>query len=265
MRVISTTMMRAVGLTLAVYAKAEACEWPDRALTVRECRQRRAVYDEGIRYRQGCGCERDLEKAADCFYMAATNGLVSAMEMIAVCYHNGEGVEKDLAMAVAWQEEAAKHGSAYSQFMMGVYRHSGMGGICDPSEAIWWFRQAAEKGWGDPEFSTRMDESPGCGQDVSLMWLENAAKSGKHHAIYWLACSARNGWGMNRDWRTSLELLGIAAERGCELARFALGREMWNGCGGTRDEGERKMRDAAQEGSVTAALAVEKIDKTGHL
>ena len=254
-------ILAVVGLPLCAMADGESQEFADggslsAALLCRE----------GDRLLHGRGCERDLQGAVECYMEAADMGYVRAEYMLSVCYHNGDGVESDIGLAVAWCEQAASHGHVRAMFNMGIYRHSGMDGVTNAAEACQWFRLAAQHGLGDPDFDSGLDESEGCGQESSFAWIEDMADNGDLNALYWYSRCFLNGWGVPRDEDMAEELMLEAAEMGCLLAKSIVGRDKWYGrLPGGQEEGLELVREAEEQGNVTAYRYLEELDKTGSL
>lgn len=61
----------------------------------------------GLAYLNGVDVEVNFVQAVSLITAAAGNGLVEAMENLAVMYHEGKGVARDYSAALAWRKEAA--------------------------------------------------------------------------------------------------------------------------------------------------------------
>ncbi|CDH53333.1 hcp-like protein [Lichtheimia corymbifera JMRC:FSU:9682] len=69
-----------------------------------------ALYELGVSFYHGWGCEKD-QKAAVFFYkMAADLGDADAQNDLAQCYHHGIGVKKDMHLAAKYYRKAARQG-----------------------------------------------------------------------------------------------------------------------------------------------------------
>ncbi len=251
---------------IAAMAAFAGTENGDDEVAMENARAGRLAYAAGNRYAHGKGVERDLEKAFKCYLAGAAAGYVKAEAAVATCYWNGEGTERDYKAAAYWKEQAAIHGDAYSMFSMGIMRHFGFDGNMNCYEACQWFRLAAQNGYGDPLFEPGVIEEEGCGPEVSVNWIGNAAESGNSHAIYWLAICYKRGIGVVQDQQMYYDLMMIAAEKGNSLAKCIVGCDKWYGrVSGSCDEGLEMVREAEEQGNITAYMHLDKLGKTGKL
>ncbi len=253
-------------VAIAAMAAFAGTENGDDGVATENAWRGRLAYYIGYGYAHGKGVERDLEKAFKCYLDGAAVGCVKAEVAVANCYWNGEGTERDYKAAAYWEEQAAFHGDAYAMFSMGIMRHFGLDGNKDYYEACLWFRAAAEKGYGDPRFEPGMIEEEGCGPEVSVKWIRNAAELGNNHAIYWLAVCYRCGRGVVPNQQMYYDLMKLAAEKGNSLAKCIVGCDKWYGrVSGSRDDGLEMVREAEKQGDITAYMHLDKLDKTGKL
>lgn len=62
----------------------------------------------------GWGVEKNLEKAAELYALAAEQGNSAAQYSLGTCYENGDGVKANLEEAVRLYRLAAECGNAYA-------------------------------------------------------------------------------------------------------------------------------------------------------
>ena len=70
---------------------------------------------------------------------------LDAQEKLAICYYNGEGVERDYEKAAYWFALAAKQGSITAQYYLGGCYQKGTGVEQSDEKAVQWLREAAEQ------------------------------------------------------------------------------------------------------------------------
>src|SRR2546430_2258735 len=68
-----------------------------------------AMNNLAVRYENGEGTEKNLEKAFHWYQKAAEIGNEHAMNNLAICYKNGKGTEKNLEKAFHWYQKAAEN------------------------------------------------------------------------------------------------------------------------------------------------------------
>jgi len=75
-----------------------------------------------------------------------------------------------------------------------------------------------------------------------------------------------HGRGCERDLQGAVECYMEAADMGCLLAKSIVGRDKWYGrLPGGQEEGLELVREAEEQGNVTAYRYLEELDKTGSL
>ena len=95
-----------------------------------------AVYhDLGVRYAEGDGTPKDMERAAHWFAQSAELGDIRSMESLGRCYQLGAGVEADMARALELYQSAADEGHAPAMTDLGLCYENGNGVEEDPEEA----------------------------------------------------------------------------------------------------------------------------------
>lgn len=92
-------------------------------------------YLAGLKYKDGCGTEKNPEKAADYFRMAAECGHPDAQFQLAYAYLTGEGVSPDQEKHLFWLRKSAEQENVDALFFLGMYYSVGKGGVeCDPEK-----------------------------------------------------------------------------------------------------------------------------------
>ena len=93
------------------------------------------------------GVEKDLEKAASLFLLAASKGHARGQNRLGMCYANGIGLPKDEQAAVNYWSLAADQGYPEAQYNLASFQEAGKGGLVkDFSEALRLYRLAAAQG-----------------------------------------------------------------------------------------------------------------------
>lgn len=146
---------------------------------------RDAEYHLGECYYEGCGIERDLEKAVICYKKALSNGSMQAADALGTmcilgegnvgdkhkafsyfkkasqggyirslgklgdCYYYGRGIAQDFVKARTCYEEAWEHGDYFVAVHIGTIYLVGLGVAKDEKTALAWFTKSAEA--GDPD------------------------------------------------------------------------------------------------------------------
>jgi len=146
-------------------------------------RDANGLYNLGMCYMHGYGCDQDAERAFHCFRSAAEFGHPEAINNIGGCYRDGilvptnqvaavrwfkrsadlgnpygelnyalalqrgDGVRRDEALAAELLADAAEHGNAEAMNVYGMCFHAGRGVKRDLETAFLWFRRSAERGF----------------------------------------------------------------------------------------------------------------------
>lgn len=69
-----------------------------------------AQYSLGLIYENGLGIEKNMDKAIECYRIAAENGNANAQYHLGLCYENGNGIDKDIDLALDWYQKASAQG-----------------------------------------------------------------------------------------------------------------------------------------------------------
>jgi len=121
----------------------EAIKWIGMAA---ELGNAEALFNMGIFYLEGMGCDQDMEKCASYLHRAARRRHPEAQFAYADLLSNGWGVEQDEKRAAKWYLDAAENGQVEAMYRLGEIYEEGRGVEADLSAAAKWYNAACEKG-----------------------------------------------------------------------------------------------------------------------
>ena len=198
--------------------------------------------------------ERDYKKAFDYLSKAAKKGSALAMLNLGNLYTNGLGTPKgkDLKLALEWLEKAAEAGCPDALVNIGRLYETNMTGLLTErivkikakdanqtyaffcNKALEYYHKAAELGSATGAYNIAVIHKTGLllqpiDYQASVKWLRKAANLGHQQAVNDLAVSYINGVGIDRDIRTGLNLLKMAAAANQNMALHNLGVYAYNG------------------------------------
>ncbi len=104
------------------------------------------LYNLGMCYLNGYGCDPDADKAFDCFRMAAEKEHPEAINNIGGFYRDGIVVEKDPVVAAKWFAKSAALGNPYGQLNYALALQRGEGVAQDSARAAKLLLESAEQG-----------------------------------------------------------------------------------------------------------------------
>ena len=141
-----------------------------------------AQFQLGLNYEK----ENKIEKAAECYRVAAEQGHAKAQYFLGISFYNGKGVDKNYAKAVNWFLRSAQQGHADAQYAIGVCDFFGHGVKKNYEAAALWFMLAAQQGHADAQYLYGYCLTNGYGllRNVALanVWLEKSAEQGNNKA-----------------------------------------------------------------------------------
>jgi len=114
-----------------------------------------AAYNLGVLYHQGLGLEQDMEKAVDCYSLAAQRGHPEAQYNLGVAYIEETGATYNPKLAAAFFRQAALGGIAEAAYNLGLILENGLLGEVRSADALFWYRGAAKKGSMEAEAALR--------------------------------------------------------------------------------------------------------------
>lgn len=121
----------------------EAIKWIGMAA---ELGNAEALFNMGIFYLEGMGCDQDMEKCASYLHRAARRRHPEAQFAYADLLANGWGIEQDEKRAVKWFLDAAENGHVEAMYRLGEIYEEGRGTNVDLAAAAKWYNAACEKG-----------------------------------------------------------------------------------------------------------------------
>lgn len=178
----------------------------------------------GFLYRDGLGCDQNIEKALEYYTEAAQYGYYSAFFDLGDIYRN-KGQYKD---AVNAYMKALETGYSYAAMQLGLIYKEGNEEInIDYAQALFYFHLAADAGITEAKDQIGLLYYYGHGvfkQDFQQAnrWFEEAAKEGNTHAQYNLAYMYHHGLGTDYDWDKAVYWYEQAAKKGHQFSQINL-------------------------------------------
>jgi len=130
--------------------------------------------------RKGLQCDAAgrYAEAAECYRLAAEQGLAEAQNNLGVMYKDGVGVDRDDAEAVRWLTLAARQGNVLAQSNLGWMYQAGRGVTQDYDSARHWYTLAARSGHAAAQNNLGTMYRDGLGlradTDSARFWFEKA-------------------------------------------------------------------------------------------
>jgi len=121
----------------------EAIKWIGMAA---ELGNAEALFNMGVFYMEGMGCDQDMELSAKYFHRAARRRHPEAQFAYADLLSNGWGVEKDEKRAVKFFSDAAENGHVEAMYRLGEIYEQGIGTNVNLEAAAKWYDAACSKG-----------------------------------------------------------------------------------------------------------------------
>ncbi|MDE6792342.1 MAG: hypothetical protein K2J48_04595, partial [Muribaculaceae bacterium] len=176
-----------------------------------------SMYELGTCYIYGKGCEKDENKAFECYLKAAEAGHCEAQYEVGVCYRQGEGCQQNFLKAFEWYEKAVAQGNTKAMVNCGILYDNGLGVDKEYRKALEYYNKAAEGGdvqgqycLGNIFFYGR--EGIPVNYAEAVRWFEEAAKAKEPDSIFHLAICYSNGLGVEANQRKAYQLLYEAAD-----------------------------------------------------
>lgn len=166
------------------------------------------LYNLGMCYMNGIGCERDYELGFKAFMTAAERGHPEAINNIGGCFRDGIVVEQDMEAATKWFKRSADFGNAYGMINYGLSLQNGEGIEQDEKEAFRYFEAAAAD--GSPEAVNLLGVCYVNGRGVekdeakAVEYFLKSAKSGFPPAMENLCECYNSGRGVKKDAMESM-------------------------------------------------------------
>ena len=121
----------------------EAIKWIGMAA---ELGNAEALFNMGVFYMEGMGCDQDMELSAKYFHRAARRRHPEAQFAYADLLSNGWGVEQDEKRAIKFFSDAAENGHTEAMFRLGEIYELGKGTAVNLDAAAKWYEAACGKG-----------------------------------------------------------------------------------------------------------------------
>jgi len=183
----------------------------------------------GWYYKHGANCiEMNHEKAVEFLSMAAEQGDIASISMLADSYFTGCGVGLDAERAIKLQKEAAEAGLDVAQFSLATYYMFGENDIeINYSEAVKWLSMAAAQNHMESVFLLAECYFYGYGIDIDLAkaieLLSIAAGENHERSQIMLGDCYFSGTGVGKDFNIAAKFYYEAASAGNSRAQYNLG------------------------------------------
>ena len=123
----------------------ETITWLKQKANFRGENNQEAQFNLAWCHQHGLGVEANLTKAAQYYWVAATQGHRDAQYQLGVCCASGIGVKQDMRQAIVYYEQAAKQGHVHAHYVLSQCYALGLGVLPDATKAKT-HQQAAQKG-----------------------------------------------------------------------------------------------------------------------
>jgi TPR repeat protein len=220
-----------------------------------------AMYNLGIRYRDGTGVQRDRDhQAKEWLAQAAEKNFVPAM----VAYGNLLASKPD-RRGLEWLERAANLGSQNAKYWLGYFFYNGRAGMRDPDQALLWFGRVAQTNDMAEAYLAMMMENgeglPGKEPDSAASYWRLAAQRGNAFAEVEFADKLRQGFHLHKEEYGEGEIIDFlerAADQGSVRAAVALAQIYRNGESGVQKKPKLAMQLAYR--AIDLAVQAEQTD-----
>lgn len=189
------------------------------------------LYNLGMCYLKGIGCDANENLAFECFRAAAEAGHPEAINNIGGCYRDGVVVEQSAETSVMWFAKSAELGDMYGQLNYALALQRGDGVSQDEAKAAELLKESAAQGCVEAMNVYGMCYYAGRGIERDPML-----------AVAWFRRSAAAGF------PPAMENLAECYDRGVGVERSAMTATVW------------KMRARAALGDAAAAEWLETMD-----
>ncbi len=157
------------------------------------------LYNLGMCYLRGYGCDKNESQSFECFRAAAEQGHPEAINNLGGFYRDGIVVEKDMVRATKWFAKSASLGNIYGQFNYALALQRGEGVAKDAPRAAKMFLDAAQQGSAEAMNAYGMCLMIGDGVEKdeaqAAIWYQRSARCGFAPAMENLATCHDRGLG----------------------------------------------------------------------
>jgi len=223
------------------------------------------LFEQGEKYKNGNGVEKDLFKAVYLYRKSAEQGYAPAQRMLGNCFMDGEGVIKDPGQAFYWIKKSFDQGFVPAINTMGYCYDLGIGVEEDKVQAFNYYKQAAEQGHSGAQCNLGICYERGNGTEADCVqavhWYKKAAEQGFSNAQCNLGNCYKYGSGVEEDYIQAAYWYRKAAEQGDSQAQCYLGDFYRFGDGVEMDVDQARYwyMKAAEKGDVFAMSSLYQI------
>ena len=183
-----------------------------------------ALYNLGLCYLQGYGCQANPRNAFFSFRAAAEQGHTEAINNIGGCYRDGVVVKADSVQAARWFAKSAELGNPYGELNYALALQRGDGVAKDDVRAAALLKSSAGRGCVEAMnvYAMCFYNARGVGRDdaQAVYWFRRSASEGFPPAMDNLSACYENGRGVKADAGTALYWkMRARAMRGDRAAR----------------------------------------------
>ena len=165
------------------------------------------LYNLGMCYLNGAGCEANENLAFECFKTAAEMGHPEAINNIGGCYRDGVVVEKSAEASVMWFAKSAELGDMYGQLNYALALKRGDGVSQDDAKAVELIKASAAQGCAEAMNLYGMCYHEGAGVErdpmLAVAWFRRSATLGFPPAMENLAECYDRGIGVTKSTMTA--------------------------------------------------------------
>ncbi len=233
-----------------IYNPALAFDFYSRAAEL-ECGA--GYYNLGLCYSRGFGCDRDEERAVECFKSGAAIFDADCICALGICYEFGIGEDINYEYAVTLYEKGFELGHSMAANNLGGCYFYGHGVAQDKSKAVSIFTRATELGSSDAECRLGLccENGEGCDKDTrcAFEYFSSASKKKNPAALYHFGRCYDKGVGTEQNFNKAYKYYASSASLGYDPARYEAGRMCMQG------RGTKKNYDVAYKYFSAAAKA----------
>lgn len=199
-----------------------------------------AIFNLGVAYANGDGCEQDDKKAFTLFEEAAKKGYSLAQRTVGAYYLDGVGTVVDKKKGFMWFKKAAEQNDARAFWNLGKCYLDGEGTEKDEAKAIEYYQKSASAGdmYGQAELALAYQFGQGGLKEdpkKAFELYQLSATQGLASAQSLLAYCYENGVGTKKDKKKAFEYYMLSAKQGYDPAQYSLALCYWNGTGTERN------------------------------
>jgi hypothetical protein len=183
-----------------------------------------AITSLGFMYQNAQGCDKDEQKAFECYTKGAELKQPYALFNLAIIYMNGLGdVQTDQFKAHDLHMQAAEREVPPAMYEVGLMLERGLGCVQNFSEAAFWYEEGAKRGHLESFNNLGVLYKDGHGVEADrarcFLCFSKAADGGLAQGLYNLGQLYDQGYGCEQDHEKSLDLCRKAAYKGHEKAK----------------------------------------------